>query len=88
MANELGKCVCCEKPGKFSIVLAIGPQGKKDVQIPRYYIPNQSVRQVEDEGLPPVTNEVPFCGKCMRAVEDSLRATILNLQSLLQNVWY
>lgn len=83
MAKTLGTCVCCGEPGKFSIILAVGPNGSHAVNIDRYYIPNQIVRsaQEDEDGPPDVTEEVPFCAEHMRAVEDNLRATILYFQA-------
>lgn len=81
MPEAMKKCVGCGEPGRFSVVLAIGPQGHADLHIPRYYIPNQNVRRAGDEGFPRTTEEVPFCEKCMRAIENNLRATILGIQA-------
>jgi hypothetical protein len=71
-------CICCGKPSKYSIQLAEGTQAKRLLAIPRYYLPNQHAR---DPKFPTVTEEIHFCKKCMRAVEDALRATILYLQA-------
>ena len=79
-AEKLGTCVCCGKPGKQSIVLAVGPN-HKPVDIGRDYIPNYNVRHFVGKGQMDVTKIVPFCRTCMRTVEDNLRATILYLQA-------
>jgi hypothetical protein len=79
MKTKLGKCICCGEPGKFSVVLAVGPNNDP-VDMPRYYIPNDGVRECNGTPLDP-SEIVPFCGTCMRAVEDNLRATILGLQA-------
>jgi hypothetical protein len=71
-------CICCSKPSKFSIVLAEGSQAKRLLAMPRYYLPNQHAR---DSKFPDVKKEIHFCADCMRAVEDSVRATILYLQA-------
>lgn len=67
------KCYTCGGDHEnFTIMLAI-TNG-------RVYLPNQSVR---DSTAPkhPGYGEVAFCSSCMRKIEDSLRATILYLQS-------
>jgi hypothetical protein len=78
--EKLGRCVCCGKPGKQSIMLAIG-RNRKSVDIGRYYIPNYRVRHFVGNGQIDVTKIVPFCATCMRRVEDNLRATILYLHA-------
>jgi hypothetical protein len=72
------KCICCGKPSKYSIQLAEGPQGDDLVQLPRYYLPNEGAR---DPAHLADLHEIPFCGACMRPVEDAVRATILYLQA-------
>ena len=79
-AEKLGRCVCCRKPGKQSIMLAVGPN-RRSVDIGRYYVPNYRVRHFVGKGQTDVTKIVPFCATCMRRVEDNLRATILYLQA-------
>jgi hypothetical protein len=74
MNKQPDDCVCCGKPGQFSIILAVGPNNVGDK--PRYYIPNQMVRQDTMADA-----EVLFCHRCMRMIEDNLRATIMYLQS-------
>ena len=71
-------CICCGKPSKYSVHLAEGSQANTLLAVPRYYLPNQHAR---DPKFPAVIEEINFCKKCMRAVEDSLRATILYLQA-------
>ena len=71
-------CICCEKPSKYSIQLAEGSQAKRLLATRRYYLPNQHARNPK---FPAVIDEIHVCKKCMRAVEDSLPATILYLQS-------
>jgi hypothetical protein len=68
------RCICCGKPGQFSVLLFGAPNGDGRTD-ERYYIPNQSVRK--HEKIP----ERWFCGAHMRAVEDSMRATILYHQT-------
>jgi hypothetical protein len=69
-------CLCCGSDGEYSIILGVAPEGDGRH---RYYIPNQSVRA--KIGKPKdVSQEIWFCPTCMRAVEDSMRATILYLQ--------
>ncbi|NOH03696.1 MAG: hypothetical protein HND47_17905 [Chloroflexi bacterium] len=76
------KCICCNNQGKYSVLLAVGSDGKSES--PRYYIPNQTVRasllQMPDM-MGEVVHEVYFCHDCMRKVEDNLRATIAYLQT-------
>ena len=79
-AEKLGTCVCCGKPGKQSIVLAVGPN-RRLVDVGRYYIPNYNTRHFMGKGQMDVTKIVPFCRTCMRTVEDNMRATILYLQA-------
>lgn len=69
-------CVACGATARFSILLA-SQSGDRSGAIPatRYYLPNQMVREAGAH------NEVWFCLDCMRALEDSFRATILYLQS-------
>jgi hypothetical protein len=71
MTNSVEKCYSCGKPGKYTVMLAITGD--------RVYLPNQIVRECE----PPHPGYGPesFCPTCMRAIEDSLRATILYLRS-------
>lgn len=71
-------CICCGKPSKYSIQLAVGAQANRLLAVPRYYIPNQYAR---DPAFPPVVENIHFCTECMRSVEDALRATILYLQA-------
>jgi len=71
---DLGSCIGCGKPGRYTIQLAIGPEASGDEA--RYYIPNDFTRQNPMDGL----SEVPFCTDCMRKVEDNFRATIRYLQ--------
>ena len=68
---DIDACVCCRKSSKYSVLLAID-----DVRPLRYYLPNQLVREDPADMI-----EVPFCHKCMRAIEDNLRATIMYLSS-------
>ena len=68
-------CACCKQPSKFTILLATDGD-----ESPRYYIPNQHVRSTVESGLFNPVNEVPFCGACMREIEDCLRETIDRLQ--------
>ncbi|MBX9646827.1 MAG: hypothetical protein K2X57_07205 [Xanthobacteraceae bacterium] len=73
------KCICCGKPGKFSIILASGPQNqdfhRRDDD--RFYIPNQAAR----EGDHPDMRERWFCSEHIRAIDDAVRATILYHQT-------
>jgi hypothetical protein len=71
-------CICCGKTSKYSIHLAVGSHAKRLVAIPRYYLPNQHARNPK---FPPVVDEIHFCRKCMRSVEDAVRSTILYLQA-------
>jgi hypothetical protein len=71
-------CICCGKPSKYSINLAVGSQADRLVALPRYYLPNQHARNPE---FPQVIEDVHFCEDCMRPVEDAVRATILYLQA-------
>lgn len=63
------KCYACGQGGNYSVVLSRTGD--------RLYLPNQIVRA---DDFPPV-EEVVFCASCMRTIEDSLRATVLYLQS-------
>jgi hypothetical protein len=69
-----GACVGCGKAAKYSVQLAIGPDGDGDEA--RYYIPNDFARESPMGNL----QEVPFCPTCMRSIEDNLRATVRYLQ--------
>lgn len=71
-------CICCGKISKYSIHLAEGPQAKRLVALPRYYLPNQHAR---DPKFPATIEDIYFCKECMRSVEDALRAVILYLQA-------
>jgi hypothetical protein len=71
-------CICCGKPSKYSVQLAEGSQAKRLLAVPRYYLPNQHARNPK---FPATMEEIHFCKKCMRSVEDALRATILYLQA-------
>lgn len=71
-------CICCGKTAKYSIELAEGTQASRLLAIPRYYLPNQHAR---NPMFPSVIEKIHFCRKCMRSVEDALRATILYLQA-------
>jgi hypothetical protein len=71
-------CVCCGKESKYSVELALGPHAERLIALPRYYLPNQHAR---DPKFPAKIEQVAFCADCMRAVEDSIRATILYLQA-------
>jgi len=73
-----GFCIGCGKPSKYSVQLAVGPQANRLTALPRYYLPNQHARNPD---FPAVIEDVFFCKKCMRAVEDSMRSAILYLQS-------
>lgn len=70
------RCIGCGQEAKYSILLAAGPHAGSN-PTPRWYIPNQIVR--EDNDCPSI-NEVWFCHSCMRMIEDNLRATVLYLQ--------
>ena len=75
------KCICCNNQSKFSVLLAVGSDGESES--PRYYIPNQNVRESLAEMpdmMGELVREVHFCHSCMRKVEDNLRATIAYLQ--------
>lgn len=76
----MSKCVGCGEAGAFSVVLAVGPQGTSQNTTDRYYIPNQSVREAMGTPMDP-TETIPFCGTCIRRVEDAVRATILYIQA-------
>lgn len=71
MKELVGKCYSCGNPGKYNIMLAVTGD--------RLYLPNQIVRESE----PPHPGYGPhsFCQACMRAIEDSIRATVLYLKS-------
>jgi hypothetical protein len=71
-------CICCGKTAKYSVQLAVGAHAKRLVALPRYYLPNQHARNPD---FPSVVDQIYFCKKCMRSVEDTLRATILYLQA-------
>ena len=75
MASE-GTCICCDKAAAFTILLVQGPHGR-DTERHRFYIPNQHVRK----SRPDLAEETPFCGGCIRVVEDNLRATIFYRQA-------
>jgi hypothetical protein len=83
MSKVAGPCVCCGKDGVFSIQLAYGPEGSADLDLARFYLPNQGFR--DPDGPPPEAQkqikETWFCAECMRAVEDAVRATILYRQA-------
>lgn len=63
-------CLACKAvPSKYTILLCVSDE--------RVYLPNQHVR-AQPDGL---ILEVPFCVRCMKKIENNLRATILYLQS-------
>lgn len=62
-------CHCCHQPTEFSILLI------HDTIAMRRYLPNQHARNLPKTSLD-VIEEVGFCHPCMRAIEDSLNATI------------
>lgn len=64
----MSKCACCKNESTLSIQL-VEWSG-------RYYIPNQNVRNASTGDI----KDIWFCKKCMRSIEDNLRATILYLQ--------
>lgn len=66
-------CKCCGDPGVYNILLAIGPGS--DWISERLYLPNQDARLVGE-----VLQEVWFCRRCMRIIEDNFRATVIYLQ--------
>ena len=81
MRISADKCFACAKQSEFNILLIVDePEANSPKQIPRLYLPNEGARTTTlqgQEGPQPVS----FCRSCMRKVEDSLRATILYLQS-------
>ena len=79
MTKKIGECICCGKQGKYSILLATGPN-MKPVDVDRIYIPNDGFREMPGMAMGG-DEETPFCAECMRKVEDNLRATIMYLQS-------
>jgi hypothetical protein len=72
----MSKCICCKGKAIYSVLLAGGPHSDRR-NSPRWYLPNQSVREHPTD----VMQEIWFCHPCMRAVEDNLRATIAYLQA-------
>ena len=72
--KDVGSCVGCGEKGRYTIELAVGPDGKNDDA--RYYIPNDFVRESSMDNV----HLVPFCRDCMRQIEDNFRATIRYLQ--------
>jgi hypothetical protein len=72
--KNLGSCIGCGQKARYTIQLAVGPDGDSDDA--RYYLPNDFTRQ---SGVD-VLHEVPFCRSCMRHAEDNFRATIRYLQ--------
>lgn len=67
-------CEGCREPGKYSILLASGP-ARDEAAPERVYLPNYHTRAHGD------AREHWFCATCMRALEDSFRATLLYLQA-------
>lgn len=74
------KCKACHEPGKYSILLTAGFDDPNSEKHPRFYLPNQTVRE-ENEKKGGFIHEVWFCHNCMRALEDNFRATLLYLQA-------
>lgn len=74
---ETHNCICCNQEALSSILLALGHSGSQKNKTPRWYLPNQVVRNKSLDNI----QEVWFCEKCMREVEDSVRARILYLQT-------
>jgi hypothetical protein len=55
-----------------------GPEGSRDLDLVRFYLPNQGFRTPESAGGPPPEaqkqiKETWFCGECVRAVEDAVQ---------------
>lgn len=73
------KCKSCKKPAKYSILLSACFSDPNEEKNPRFYIPNQNVRE-EHTKKGGLINEVWFCHDCMRILEDNFRATLLYLQ--------
>ena len=69
------KCVCCNDNAEFSLLLVEGTHGDTSKKTPRYYLPNQNVREKNNQ------SEVWFCRNCVRKLEDNFRATLQYLQS-------
>jgi len=70
----MSDCICCGKPGRYSILLAIGPNGQRSDE--RYYLPNKFARDNHAD-----IEERSFCPEHMRALEDIVRATIFYHQA-------
>jgi hypothetical protein len=64
-------CYACGGKGNYSVMLAFTGE--------RIYIPNQIVRSSRPPH--PGYEETVFCARCMRKIEDNVRATIMYLQS-------
>ena len=72
-------CICCDKPGASSIIVAAGIHANGSID--RLYLPNQSVRAALESGMDGTMHELWLCRPCMRFVEDNFRASIAYLKS-------
>lgn len=68
-------CECCGKPGNFTIVVASG-EHSDELLGERIYLPNQHARKHKG-----VLRKMAFCKRCMRKVEDAVRAQVLYLRA-------
>lgn len=73
-ACNLAHCLCCRELAAYSVLLANSGEGDD-----YYYLPNQFTRAVQGTFQDDV-RQVPFCRRCMRFLEDQLRATISSLK--------
>ncbi len=72
-------CVCCGKKATLSVQLSEGLY-MPPVMVTRYYLSTDRLRE-QSQSMPDAVTEVPFCQPCLERVEDSVRATILYLQT-------
>lgn len=73
------RCVCCGKEATLSVQLSEG-LNMPPVSVTRYYLATDRLRK-QSQSMPNAVVDVPFCQRCLDRVEDSLRATILYLQT-------
>lgn len=73
------RCVCCGKEATLSVQLSEG-LNMPPVMVTRYYLSTDRLRE-QSQSMPDAVTEVPFCQPCLERLEDSVRATILYLQT-------
>lgn len=78
-AHPPQRCVCCGKEATLSVQLSEG-LNRPPMMVTRYYLATDKLR-AQSQSMPDAVTEVAFCQPCLDRVEDSVRATILYLQT-------